>query len=79
MAEYEQLAKRMEEGTIIKAVIGPYVIYKRAWLHENLDAEYELQKRVKAINPPEVKDGITKLREFHELQNMQKIAEKQGF
>lgn len=79
MAEYEQLAKRMEEGTVVKAVIGPYVIYKRAWLHENLDAEYELQKRIKALSDKKPKDGITRLREFLELRKMQKIAEKQGF
>lgn len=74
MAEYDELAKRMEEGTIVKAVIGPYVIYKRSWLRDHIDQEYELQKSLKDFKPP--KDGIRRLREYMKAREELK---KKGF
>ena len=61
---YNELAKRMDEGTIVKAVIGDYVVYKRSWLYENIEQEAVLIKSVRDMKP--IKDGITKLREFLE-------------
>lgn len=44
MADYKEVAKKMEEGGICKAVVGDYVIYKRKWLYENLEQEITLMK-----------------------------------
>lgn len=77
MAKYDEIAKRMEEGTIVKAVIGPYIIYRKDWLQENIEQEYILQKSVKDFQP--IKDGISRLREFMKAKELEKTAEKQGF
>ena len=62
MADYTDLARKMAEGSVVKAVNGDYVIYKRKWLYENIEQEYVLIKSVKDFKP--IKDGITRLREF---------------
>ena len=62
MSDYSELARKMEEGSIVKAVHGDYVIYKRKWLYENIDQEVTLIKSVKDFKP--IKDGITRLRQF---------------
>ncbi len=49
MGEYTDIARRMEEGGICKAVIGDYVIYKRKWLYEHIDQEYVLINSAKEI------------------------------
>ena len=77
MAKYDEIAKRMEEGTIVKAVIGPYIIYRKDWLQENIEQEYILQKSAKDFQP--IKDGISRLREFIKAKELEKTAEKQGF
>lgn len=67
---YTELAKKMEEGSIVKAVKGDYVIYKRRWLYENIEQEYLLIKSIKDFKP--IKDGITRLREFLAQQEVSK-------
>lgn len=67
---YTELAKKMEEGSIVKAVKGDYVIYKRKWLYENIEQEYLLIKSIKDFKP--IKDGITRLREFLAQQEVSK-------
>lgn len=62
MAKHEDLAKILEERGIVKAVIGDYIIYRRDWLHNNIEQEYILQKSARDFEP--IKDGITRLREF---------------
>lgn len=62
MADYTDLARKMAEGSVVKAVNGDYVIYKRKWLYENIEQEYVLIKSIKDFKP--IKDGITRLREF---------------
>lgn len=37
MHDYTDIAKKMADGGICKAVVGDYVIYKRKWLYEHLD------------------------------------------
>lgn len=61
---YNELAKRMEEGTVVKAVMGDYVVYKRSWLYENIEQETVLIKSIREMKP--IKDGITRLREYLE-------------
>lgn len=60
--EFKELAKRMEEGSIVKAVCGDYVVYKRKWLYDNIEQEVVLIKSAREIKP--IKDGITRLKEF---------------
>ena len=60
---YADLARRMEEGGLLKAVIGDYIVYKKTWLRENIENEYVLQKSAKDI--ANVKSGITRLQEIH--------------
>lgn len=67
---YTELAKKMEEGSIVKAVKGDYVIYKRKWLYENIEQEYLLIKSIKDFKP--IKDGITRLRDFLAQQEVSK-------
>jgi hypothetical protein len=62
MSNYTELAKKMEEGSIVKAVSGDYVIYKRKWLYENIDQEVTLIKSVRDFKP--IANGITRLRQF---------------
>lgn len=49
MGEYTDIARRMEEGGICKAVVGDYVIYKRNWLYEHIDQECVLIKSAKEL------------------------------
>ena len=60
--QYKELATRMEEGIIINAICGDYVVYKRSWLYENIDQEIVLIKSARELKP--IKDGITRLKEF---------------
>ena len=60
--DYADIGKRMTEGTVVKAVIGDYVIYKRSWLQDHIEQEATLIKSFKECKP--IKDGITTLREF---------------
>ena len=62
--EFKELAKRMEEGSIVKAVCGDYVVYKRKWLYDNIEQEVVLIKSARELKP--LKDGITRLKEFLE-------------
>lgn len=41
-ANYRKLVNDMEEGVVVKAVVGDYVIYKKSWLDEHLDQEIVL-------------------------------------
>lgn len=41
-ANYRKLVNDMEEGIVVKAVVGDYVIYKKSWLDEHLDQEIVL-------------------------------------
>lgn len=59
---YQELAKSLEEGGIVKTVQGDYVIYKRSWLYEHIEQEYVLIKSAREVKP--MADGITRLREF---------------
>ena len=70
MNDYTDLARKMAEGSIVKAVKGDYVIYKRKWLYENIEQEYVLIKSIKDFKP--IKDGITRLREFIAQQEVHK-------
>lgn len=60
---YTDLARRMEEGGLLKAVIGDYIVYKKTWLKENIESEYVLQKSAKDIG--KTTDAITRLQELH--------------
>ena len=66
MGSYMELAKRMQEGTVVTAVCGDYVIYRKDWLRNNLEQEYVLQKSAREFNTLKAKDGITRLKEFIE-------------
>lgn len=70
MNDYTDLANKMAEGSVVKAVKGDYVIYKRKWLYENIEQEYLLVKSIKDFKP--IKDGITRLREFLAQQEVSK-------
>lgn len=60
--DYKELAKHMEEGSVVKAVCGDYVVYKRKWLYENIEQEVTLIKSIKEFKP--IADGITRLRQW---------------
>lgn len=60
--DYKELAKHMEEGHVVKAVCGDYVVYKRKWLYENIEQEVTLIKSIKDFKP--IADGITRLRQW---------------
>ena len=45
--DYAELGKRMTEGTVVKAVVGDYVIYKRKWLYDHIEQEATLIKSFK--------------------------------
>lgn len=60
--DYKELAKHMEEGSVVKAVCGDYVVYKRKWLYENIEQEVTLIKSIKDFKP--IADGITRLRQW---------------
>ncbi len=60
--DYKELAKHMEEGSVVKAVCGDYVVYKRKWLYENIEQEVTLIKSIKDFKP--IADGITRLRKW---------------
>ena len=62
MANYNELAKKMQDEEIVKASCGKYVIYRRDWLYEHIEQEYVLIKSAKEMKP--IKDGITRLREW---------------
>lgn len=62
--QFQELAKQMEEGSVVKAVCGDYVVYKRSWLYANIEQEVVLIKSAREIKP--IKDGITRLKEFLE-------------
>lgn len=62
MANYNELARKMEERSVVKEVCGDYIIYRRDWLLEHIEQEYILQKSVNDFKP--VQDGITRLREW---------------
>ena len=73
---YNDLAKRMDEGTVVKAVMGDYVVYKRSWLYENIEQEAVLIKSVREMKP--IKDGITRLRDFLDQEKGAKDNIKKG-
>ena len=60
--DYKELAKHMEEGSVVKAVCGDYVVYKRKWLYENIEQEVTLIKSIKDFKP--IADGVTRLRQW---------------
>lgn len=60
--DYKELAKHMEEGSVVKAACGDYVVYKRKWLYENIEQEVTLIKSIKDFKP--IADGITRLRQW---------------
>lgn len=62
--QFQELAKQMEEGSVVKAVCGDYVVYKRSWLYANIEQEVVLIKSARELKP--LKDGITRLKEFLE-------------
>jgi len=66
--DYQEVARMMAEGSIVKYVSKDYVIYKRKWLYEHIEQEVTLIKSIKDFEP--IKDGITRLRQF--------IAEQKG-
>lgn len=68
--DFSDLAKKMAEGSIVKAVSGDYVVYKRKWLYDNIEQEYLLIKSIKDFKP--IKDGITRLREYLAQQEVSK-------
>lgn len=68
MANYNELARKMEERAVVKEICGDYIIYRRDWLREHIEQEYVLQKSVKDFMP--IKDGITRLREW--MKNQEK-------
>ena len=47
MQDYTDIARKMADGGICKAVVGDYVIYKRKWLYEHLDQEIILAQSAK--------------------------------
>lgn len=72
--QYKELASRMEEGSIVKAVCGDYVVYKRSWIYENIDQEVVLIKSARELKP--IKDGITRHKEF--LREQEKAKDGKG-
>lgn len=68
--DYKELAKHMEEGSVVKAVCGDYVVYKRKWLYENIEQEVTLIKSIKDFKP--IVDGITRLRRWVAEQEVSK-------
>lgn len=62
MQDYKEIAKKMQDEAIVKAVCGKYVIYRRDWLYEHIEQECVLIKSAKEMKP--IKDGITRLREW---------------
>ena len=51
MANYNELAKKMQDEAIVKASCGKYVIYRRDWLYEHIEQEYVLIKSAKEMKP----------------------------
>lgn len=66
MAEYDDLPQKLRERVICKAVIGDYVIYRRDWLHKNIEQEYVLQKSARdfAAIAEKSKKSLKELREY---------------
>ena len=62
MADYREIARRMEEGSIVKAVCGDYVVYKRRWLFEHIDQEVTLIRSVKDFHP--IVAGVKNVRDW---------------
>lgn len=62
MNDYTELGRRMTEGSVVKAVMGDYVVYKREWLYDHIEQEYALIRSIKESKP--IQDGITKLRDY---------------
>ena len=60
--DYTELARQMEEGSVVKAVCGDYVIYKRKWLYENIEQEVTLIKSIKDFKP--IVSGLKRLRQW---------------
>lgn len=56
---YKSILNDMEEGIVVKAVVGDYVIYKKSWLDEHIDQEAVLWKSAKEFREKiEVKKGV---------------------
>lgn len=56
---YKSILNDMEEGIVVKAVVGDYVIYKKSWLDEHIDQETVLWKSAKEFREKiEVKKGV---------------------
>lgn len=49
-ADFTRLAKKMEERSVVKAVCGDYVIYRRDWLQENIEQEATLIKSAREMH-----------------------------
>lgn len=50
MPDYKALARQMENGGIVKAVSGDYVVYRRDWLYEHIEQETVLIQSAKQLN-----------------------------
>lgn len=50
MPNYAGLVRKMEEGSIVKAGCGDYVIYRRDWLYEHIEQESVLIQSAKQLN-----------------------------
>ena len=62
-ANYRKLVNDMEEGAVVKAVCGDYVIYKKSWLDEHLDQEIVLWRSARDFrrNLPDRKIRIAEI------------------
>lgn len=61
-ADYKDIARKMENREIVKAVCGEYVIYRRDWLQDHIEQEYVLQKS--AFDLKGIKESVEDFREF---------------
>ncbi len=61
-ADYKDLARKMENREIVKAVCGDYVIYRRDWLQDHIEQEYILAKSAKDFMA--IKDSVAGFKEF---------------
>ena len=62
MPDYKALARQMENGGIVKAVSGDYVVYRRDWLYEHIEQESVLIQSAKQLNVKPF--DIQKFKEF---------------
>lgn len=54
--KYIDLLFRMQSNSLCKANVGDYLVYKKDWLFNHLEQEFELQRSMKEIKEQKSKD-----------------------